>query len=55
MTLDTILGFIRHILTFGGGFIVAQGHVDVTQMETAVGAVITLIGIVWSAIDKRGR
>ena len=55
MNKETILGFIRHILTFGGGFIVAQGHVDITQLETAIGAIVTLAGIVWSAFDKKTR
>lgn len=52
---DTIMGLVRHILTFGGGFVVAQGHIDITQLETAIGAIVTLVGLVWSAIDKKDR
>lgn len=53
--MDSILGFVRHVLTFGGGFLVQDGLVNATQLETAVGAVITLAGIVWSVLDKKNR
>lgn len=53
MNKDVILGFVRHVLTFGGGFIVANGALSVTDLETAVGAIITLAGVAWSAYNKR--
>lgn len=46
---EKILGLIRHILTFGGGFLASSGVLDASTIETATGAVITLIGVVWSA------
>lgn len=49
----TILGFVRHILTFGGGFLTANGAVTSGDLELAIGAIITLAGIAWSAIDKK--
>lgn len=52
---DSILGFIRHILTFGGGFLVQDGLIDASQVETVTGAIITLVGVVWSVIDKKSR
>lgn len=52
---DTILGFIRHILTFGGGFLVGKDIIGDGQLEVAVAAIMTLVGIVWSAIDKKKR
>ena len=55
MNKDTILGFVRHVLTFGGGFLVAQDFVDASQIDTAVAAVVTLVGIIWSAVDKKDR
>jgi hypothetical protein len=49
----TTLGIIRHVLTFGGGLIVAKGWADNGTVETIVGAVVTLVGAVWSIIQKR--
>lgn len=43
------LGIVRHLLTFGGGFIVAKGWVSAEAMPEVVGAVMTLVGVVWSA------
>lgn len=51
--LETVLGFVRHILTFGGGFLVANGTLGQSDMESAVGAIVTLIGIIWSALHKK--
>ena len=54
MNIESILGVIRHILTFGGGVLVSKGTLDQTMMLEGVGAIITLIGIVWSIRQKRG-
>lgn len=48
-----ILGLIRHVLTFGGGFLVTNGALSSSDLETAIGAIVTLIGIVWSVAAKR--
>ena len=53
--METVLGFIRHALTFGGGYLVAKGHIDAVGMEQAVAAIVTLIGIVWSAASKSDK
>ena len=55
MNIDGILSFVRHILTFGGGFLVTNGTLSASDMETAVGAVITLAGLAWGILDKRQR
>jgi len=55
MNMDTVLGIVRHILTFGGGLLVTKGVVDEGTMTTAVGALVTIIGAVWSVIEKRKR
>lgn len=47
-----ITGLVRHILTFGGGFVVADGWTTPEQWDTAVGAVITLVGVLWSVYEK---
>lgn len=43
-----ILGVIRHVLTFAGGYFVAQGWLDGATAELLVGAFVTIIGAVWS-------
>lgn len=50
--MSTILGLVRHLLTFGGGFLVAKGYVDETTLSEIIGAVITIVGGVWSALAK---
>ena len=53
--METILGFVRHALTFGGGILASKGLLPESQVELAVGAAITLIGIVWSALAKSDK
>lgn len=53
MNKEVILGLVRHILTFGGGFIVAQGLVDQSMLSDGIGALMTILGIAWSAYDKK--
>lgn len=48
MTAEKIQGFIRHVLTFGGGFVVAKGWTDEATMTQIVGALSTVIGALWS-------
>lgn len=55
MSFEKVSGLIRHILTFGGGYLVAKGWVDEKTMLEVVGAAITIFGAVWSwyAPEKR--
>lgn len=50
---DKVSGLIRHVLTFGGGWLVASGAMDEPTMTSAVAAVMTLLGIVWSWMAKK--
>lgn len=45
-------GQLRHLLTLVGGGFIASGSVDASQVETIVGAVMAIIGVIWSAQDK---
>ena len=45
-----IMGIVRHVLTFGGGYLWTGD--DLTAF---VGAAATLIGLVWSLVEKRKR
>lgn len=47
-----ILGVLRHVLTFAGGFVVAKGWIDEGLVTELIGGVITLSGTVWSVIEK---
>lgn len=50
---EQTLGLIRHALTFVGGLLVAKGVLDeVTSLEI-VGAVVTIIGGLWSVLSKK--
>jgi hypothetical protein len=52
MSFEMIMGFVRHFLTFVGGWVVARGVVDEATMTEAVGASITIAGVVWSFVQK---
>ena len=55
-TQDTVLnGIVRHILTAAGGALVAHGSIAESELELAVGAIITLAGVIWSAFAKRRK
>ena len=53
MNMETVLGIIRHALTFGGGFLVAKNWLSGDELVTGVGAAVALIGLAWSIIQKR--
>ena len=53
MNKETILGVIRHALTFGGGLLAGKGILAGDDVTQGVAAVITLVGIVWSALQKK--
>lgn len=50
--LTTILGFVRHTLTFGGGFLAADGVATNDEIQTAISALVTVAGFAWSVFDK---
>ncbi len=53
MNKDSILGIIRHILTFGGGFMTQSGIATDNEVTTGVSAAVTLIGVIWSILSKK--
>jgi hypothetical protein len=53
VTMSFSMSFFRHLLTFGGGFLVANGWMDAGVMEQAAGAVVTLAGLVWSYFNGK--
>ena len=55
MNKEIALGLTRHILTTAGGAIAASYGIDGATLEAVIGAVLTLIGFVWSIYDKRAK
>ena len=53
LTKEQSLGIVRHTLTFIGGIVVMKGLVDETMVTEIIGGVMTLVGAVWSVIDKK--
>lgn len=49
MTKEQWLGIIRHLLTIAGGFLISKGWLDESDLMEIIGAVITIVGVVWSA------
>lgn len=45
-----VLGIVRHVLTFGSGFLVAKGKIDAPGAEMLIGGLLAVIGGVWSIV-----
>lgn len=50
---DEVQGLIRHGLTTGAGILVTHGVIGSSDSEAVVGAVMALIGVIWSIASKR--
>jgi len=50
---DQLLGIIRHVLTFAGGILMAKGLLTESMASDIVGALMTLIGTIWSISSKK--
>lgn len=48
-----ILGIVRHVLTGLGGAAVTAGYLSAETMTQAIGAVVTLAGVIWSLAAKK--
>ena len=46
-------GLLRHILTAAGGALVARGSLAESELDLAVGAIITLADVIWSAGETK--
>ena len=53
MTLEQILGIVRHSLTFIGGMLIMKGTIDTTEWAELSGSLIAVIGGIWSIMDKK--
>ena len=55
MNWDTIQQFLRILLQFGAGLLVKQGLITDSMATTAVGALLSLGGIVWWVFWNKGK
>lgn len=53
MSREQVLGIVRHVLTFGSGFVIANGWVDESLAAEAITALMGVAGVVWSYLNKR--
>jgi hypothetical protein len=53
MNKEQVLGLLRHSLTFIGGLLVAKGLVDDAIVTELSGALLTLVGGIWSILIKK--
>jgi hypothetical protein len=53
MNKDTVLGIVRHVLTFGAGFLVSAGYTDDATAQQIAGGLLGLIGVIWSVVSKQ--
>jgi len=52
LTKEQVMGIIRHGLTFVGGILIMKGVIDDVTSQEIIGSAISLIGLVWSVVDK---
>jgi hypothetical protein len=53
LNLNQLQGILRHLFTFGGGLLVAKGHLDEESLQQISGLVISLVGVIWSVASKK--
>jgi hypothetical protein len=53
MKTEQVLGLIRHALTFVGGILIANGILAESVTADIIGAVMTLVGSIWSVASKK--
>lgn len=52
MKKDQVLGIVRHSLTFIGGILLMKGLIDEATWTEISGSAMTLVGTIWSVVDK---
>jgi hypothetical protein len=53
MNKEQTLGIVRHVLTFGGGLLIARGYGDPQLVTELVGGLVSIVGAFWSIKSKR--
>lgn len=55
MNKTTLLALLRHGLTTAGGALASKGLAGSDDIEALAGAIVTIVGVVWSIWEKRNR
>ncbi len=50
---EIITSLSRHLLTSAGGALVGKGILASSVVDETIGAVLTLIGVIWSVVEKK--
>lgn len=53
MTLEQLLGVVRHFLTGIGTILIVYGILDSTTLETLSGLIISAASVIWSIKSKK--
>lgn len=48
-----VQGLLRHVLTILAGSLATKGVIQPNETEIVVGVGLGVIGVIWSAIDKK--
>jgi hypothetical protein len=52
MKKEQAMGIIRHGLTFIGGILLSKGLIQESTLAEIIGTLSTLIGAIWSVVQK---
>lgn len=56
MDKKALLGLlIRHGLTIAGGIATGSGYLSESEVQTGTGAIVALVGVILSVLEKRKR
>ena len=55
MNKTQVLGIVRHLLTFGGGLVVAKGWGSEVIVTELVGGIVAIAGAIWSAYSPEKK
>ena len=53
MARDYLQGFVRHVATTAGGYLMGSGILTQSEMEAIAGGIATAVGVAWSLLDKK--
>lgn len=52
MNWEMVGGLVRHVLTFGGGFLVTNGTLTDGDLQAVIGGLLAIGGVLWSLWHK---
>lgn len=52
MIRQILLGYLRHALTMGAGYLLSHGLVDQSGIQILASAVLAIAGVAWSTMQK---